>query len=78
MSTESGEPHSHLRFDRLFWLETTAETILTQPHTATEHLFRFAAERIATTFRLPYPERLQTLRFLAAKILPLHHLHDLA
>lgn len=69
---------SHRRFDRLFWLETTAETILTQPHPATQRLFRFAAQRIATTFRVTYPERLQTLRFLAARILPLHHLHDLA
>jgi len=65
-------------FDRMFWLETTAETILTQPPPAAEPLFHFAAQRIAATFRVPYGERLQALRFPAARILPLHHLHDVA
>jgi hypothetical protein len=69
---------SQRRFEGMFWLEATAETLLTQPPPATEPLFRFAAQRIAASFRVPYQERLQALRFLAARILPLHHLHDIA
>jgi hypothetical protein len=69
---------SHRRFEGMFWLEATAETLLTQPPPTTEPLFHFAAQRIAATFRVPYEERLQALRFLAARILPLHHLHDIA
>ena len=65
------------RIDRMFWLETTAETILAQPPSATEPLFHFAAQRIAATFRVNYGERLEAIRFLAARILPLHHLHDI-
>lgn len=65
------------RIDRMFWLETTAEIILAQPPSATEPLFHFAAQRIAATFRVNYGERLEAIRFLAARILPLHHLHDI-
>jgi hypothetical protein len=66
------------RIDRMFWLETTAETILAQPPSATEPLFHFAAQRIAATFRVNYRQRLKAIRFLAARILPLHHLHDIS
>jgi len=69
---------SSRRIDRIFWLEATADIILTQSPSASESLFRSAAQRITATFQVPYPERLQALRFLAAKILPLHHLHEVA
>lgn len=50
----------------------------TQPPNAIEPLFHFAAQRIAATFRANCGERLEHIHFLAARILPLHHFHDLS
>lgn len=57
------------RLDRFFWLTAAADLIrdTDEPH----HAFRLAARRIAATHSTEHRERLASLRFLAAKVLPI-------
>jgi transposase-like protein len=57
------------RLDRLFWLQTAADHIQSQP----QHrpLLRVAARRIHSTHAVPYGQRLAAVRLLAAKVVPL-------
>lgn len=64
--------------DRSFWLQAAASTANPHPPTTTKTLFHTAARHISASFRLPHPDRLAAIRFLAAKLLPIHLLHDLA
>jgi len=60
-----------LRIDRLFWIESIAEAIAAEP--AQEHgaLFRSAARRISAAFKVSHRDRLDAVRALASKIIPL-------
>jgi len=70
--------NSERHLDRSFWLQAAASTINAHPSSTTKALFHSAARHISATFRLPHPERLAAIRFLAAKLLPIHLFHDLA
>ena len=61
--------------DRFFWLQAAADAAIAPTSSPLEPLFRTAARRIFATHRVPYTDRLAAVRFLAAKLLPLDHLH---
>ena len=64
------------RLDRFFWLQAAVDAAIHTPTSPPlEPLFRTAARRIFATHRVPYTDRLAAVRFLAAKLLPLDHLH---
>ena len=62
---------SRRRIDRLFWLDAVAETIRDDSPEHHAALYRRAAQRIHTTFRLTNRDRLEAVRILATKIAPI-------
>lgn len=62
---------SERRIDRLFWLDAVAETIRDDSPEHHAVLYRRAAQRIHTSFRLPHRDRLEAVRILASKITPI-------
>ncbi len=62
---------SRRRIDRLFWLDAVAETIRDDSPEHHAVLYRRAAQRIHTTFRLTHRDRLEAVRILASKIAPI-------
>lgn len=63
--------HSNRRIDRLFWLDAVAETIRDDSPEHHAVLYRRAARRIHTSFRLIHRDRLEAVRILASKIAPI-------
>ena len=59
------------RLERFFWLNATADVIESQPNREHQALFRLAARRIHATHSVPHRQRVETSRFLAAKLRPL-------
>lgn len=57
--------------ERFFWLRAAADLVEAQPPKDRHPLFTVAARRIASTYRVPHPDRLRATRLLAAEILPL-------
>jgi len=60
--------------DRIFWLDAAASILATHAGSESERhdLFRSAARRIHTAYRVPYKERLAATRLLARKAVPVH------
>jgi hypothetical protein len=63
----NAEPH----IDRIFWLSAAADVLCREPEATRCDLYRLAARRINTAFRMPYADRLRAVRFLANKAYPL-------
>ena len=59
------------KLDRCFWLITIVDTIREQPSESHETLLRTVAQRINATFRITPPERLDAVRFIVGRVLPL-------
>jgi hypothetical protein len=57
--------------DRTFWLLATADVILDGPPEDHSHLLRLAARRIHATSSVPHDQRLASVRFLYAKVVPI-------
>ena len=57
--------------DRLFWLSAAGDLIRHAPGPEREGLYRLGVRLINATSRLPYAERLDAVRFLAGKAVPL-------
>ncbi len=62
---------TRLRIDRLFWIESIADVIVTGPAQERADLFRSAARRINAAFKVSHRDRLDAVRALASKIIPL-------
>ncbi len=62
---------SSRRLDRFFWLKASADVIAEGDPPAAEPLFRLAARRISATHAVPHRDRLASIRFLAAQVLPI-------
>lgn len=62
---------SERQLDRLFWLESVADSIAARPQTEHAELLRAASQRIHATFAVPYGDRLAAVRMLARKVIPL-------
>jgi hypothetical protein len=56
--------------DRIFWLLAAAAVLCREPEVSRPDLYRLAARRINTAFRIPYADRLSAVRFLANKAFP--------
>lgn len=56
--------------DRIFWLLAAASVLCREPELSRPDLYRLAARRINTAFRIPYADRLSAVRFLANKAFP--------
>jgi hypothetical protein len=59
------------QIDRLFWLQTAADHLRTQPDDHRTMLWRAAYRRIHSTFRIPYADRAAAVQYLATKLVPL-------
>jgi hypothetical protein len=59
------------RLDQFFWLGATADIVAQQDIADHEALFRLAARRISATHATPQRDRLRSIRYLAARILPI-------
>jgi len=62
---------SKMRIDRLFWIESIANAIAAEPEQEHRALFRLAAQRINTAFKVTHRDRVDTVRTLASKVFPL-------
>lgn len=60
------------KLDRIFWLTAAADNARHQDSSVQQHLYRIAARRINTTFRISPADRQTALRFLADRMVPLH------
>jgi hypothetical protein len=61
---------SQRRVDHAFWLQALADAIGAEDPGGHRALFRVAARRIHATHAIPHPQRLATVRRLAAIVLP--------
>jgi len=59
------------RLDTLFWLDAVADIIRERPHDDLVALFRSTARRIHAAFRIPQRQRLDAVRIVASKLVPL-------
>lgn len=59
------------RIDRLFWLHTAADILMSQPQHQHRDLYRRAARRVHAAFTVPYADRLTIVRTLAQRVFPL-------
>jgi len=59
------------QLDRIFWLGATADLIRRQHHSRHTALLRFASRRIHASFDVPFWDRQDAIRFIAARVIPL-------
>lgn len=62
---------SERKLQQYFWLHTVTQLVLEHPPTGRRAVFERVARRIHTNYRVPYQRRLDAMRVIADKVLPL-------